>query len=198
MLGWVRSRLRVQLHNIKKLICIAAKDSRFDCVGCKKSSCFGCKNVWHGSRTCEEAAREATETLRVKRQYTKQCPGAGCGIHIQKEEGCMEVECANSKLSLRFTTLLVLVANLAPPLENCRVLFCWECKIILSRQLGYDHRTRISHLASCKAKYVREKRKKDKKLCKSVEKPQPGDADFENYREGWDVDEGFIGTGKEY
>ena len=75
------------------------------------------------------------------------------------------------------------------------MIFCWECKIILDKSKGYEERSREGHLAGCKAKYVREKRRKESKLCKIAEKPADGN---EKYRDGWDVDAGFVGTGQEY
>jgi hypothetical protein len=78
---------------------------------------------------------------------------------------------------------------------KCRVIFCWECKIILNRNKSYEERSRDDHLANCIAKYVRHKRRKEPRLYKVAKRPVDGD---EKYRDGWDVDEGFVGTGQEY
>jgi len=59
----------------------------------------------------------------------------------------------------------------------------------------YDERSRDDHLDNCVAKFVQDMRRREPRLYTVAKRPADGD---ERYREGWDKDEGFIGTGQEY
>ena len=76
---------------------------------------------------------------------------------------------------------------------GCKVLWCWECKIILNGRVDYSTRGRTLHLSSCKASGAR--RYHHYPGFKSAPKPSDGDP---RYVRGWDRDEGFIGTGREH
>ncbi|RPA80131.1 hypothetical protein BJ508DRAFT_327627 [Ascobolus immersus RN42] len=144
------------------------------CQKCRTTNCFNCKTEWHWSRSCAEMAEETLDTDDIKRRYYKRCPGKGCGIYIQKNGGCHEVACSN---------------------RMCRVNFCWECKVILDANVTYMTRGTKGHREGCEAPYVVTRR--NDPGFEVVGMPD-WRAEGSKYREGWDVDEGYVGTGGEY
>lgn len=88
-----------------------AKSSRISCHACDFAMCYHCQTPWHASLTCAQAA---TQKLHGDPQpqrtrdwldaHTKRCPGEGCGIRVEKGEGCFHMSCS-----------------------SCSAQFCWEC-----------------------------------------------------------------------
>lgn len=108
------------------------------CHGCDYQACYDCEVPWHKDLICAQyqeeqrnaAARkikktkEEKEAAKTVETTTKPCPGAGCGVRIEKNEGCHHMKCS-----------------------RCRTQFCWDCladwQTILRR--GND-----SHLPKCR------------------------------------------------
>jgi len=148
---------------------------QMQCYSCNYMSCFSCSAAWHEGQTCSQAHSllpEDPASDEFKRKYCKRCPGVGCGMFTKKDGACHEMECVN---------------------PACRVMWCWECKLIMNREVLYSNRALTLHTAACNAPVVRSKRQLTG--FQSVPKPGPGDG---KYRSGWDKDEGFVGTGEEY
>lgn len=88
-----------------------SKSSRISCHACDFAMCYHCQTPWHASLTCAQAA---TQKLHGDPQpqrtrdwldtHTKRCPGEGCGIRVEKGEGCFHMSCS-----------------------SCSAQFCWEC-----------------------------------------------------------------------
>jgi hypothetical protein len=164
------------------------KDSnpKMRCAKCGFYTCFSCKCKWHHGLTCREYQEDPDGTNikseKAKRRECKRCPARSCGKYIGKEGGCPEITCGKS------------FYGITPPLslkdrklshEVCGTIFCWECKIILE---GTD-RYRTKHLSSCTSSWVTGCINR-----RSVPKPSLLDI---RYREGWDRDPDFVGTGRE-
>jgi hypothetical protein len=77
----------------------------------------------------------------------------------------------------------------------CKVNFCWECKVILDCTVTYMTRGTTGHLQDCEAPYIKIRRSDPR--FETIAKPD-WRAEGSKYREGWDVDEGYVGTGREY
>lgn len=79
-----------------------------ECSDCSFAMCYTCQSPWHAGLTCAQHAsqRDAsfTETRTWLAQHTKPCPGDGCGVQVQKGDGCFHMTCS-----------------------RCRFEFCWEC-----------------------------------------------------------------------
>ncbi|KAI3582853.1 hypothetical protein IWW34DRAFT_725940 [Fusarium oxysporum f. sp. albedinis] len=73
-------------------------DSHVACAECEFEMCFNHQMKWHDNLTCEQydSLKETgdpdyQETQKWVATNTKQCPG--CGINIQKDEGCLHMTC---------------------------------------------------------------------------------------------------------
>lgn len=79
-----------------------------ECSECNFTMCFACQTPWHGNLTCAQhtSQREQsfTETQSWLAEHTKPCPGEGCGVQVQKGDGCFHMTCS-----------------------RCQYEFCWEC-----------------------------------------------------------------------
>ena len=149
------------------------KQPQVRCGRCTFYTCFTDKVEWHVGQTCEQYKRFQAEGDRYSeqaiRRRSKRCPGFACGIRIQKQGGCHEIEC--------------------PPKSKggCGIIFCWNCKMIQDSSLWYSDRHKVGHLLSCDASAVREV------LFRTyAARPSMPNA---KYREGWDKDPGYIGEG---
>jgi hypothetical protein len=72
------------------------------CSDCGFEMCFECDSPWHELLTCEQyQSQSSAEWIRT---HTKRCPGEGCGVPLEKDNGCFQMSCA-----------------------QCRHEFCWEC-----------------------------------------------------------------------
>ncbi|KAF7512029.1 hypothetical protein GJ744_002742 [Endocarpon pusillum] len=144
------------------------------CTRCQFASCFTCKIPWHENRTCAQNAFLLTDwgSEEYKLKYCKKCPRSGCGAPTKKYKACHEMDCANGQ---------------------CGTSWCWECKVVLDNSVSYEQRARSQHLSSCTAPYVVSK--KGQAGFSSTGMPSVSDG---RYREGWNQDPGFIGTGEEY
>ncbi|CRK86816.1 CLUMA_CG000646, isoform B [Clunio marinus] len=87
---------------------------KFHCVVCKKENCVKCKAV-HENKTCEEYYYETNADARKSRDIrlteTKirslvssktAMPCPGCGIIIQKNQGCNHMKCTQCKLDFQW------------------------------------------------------------------------------------------------
>jgi hypothetical protein len=78
------------------------------CSECGFTMCYSCQNPWHTGLTCAQHMSQHdasfTETRTWLAQHTKPCPGDGCGVQVQKGNGCFHMTCS-----------------------RCRFEFCWEC-----------------------------------------------------------------------
>lgn len=102
------------------------------CVECGRRTRVVCRVLWHDGESCEEyqerlrREREAREQMeRGKRaaeeersvetvaEVSKRCPGAGCGVPIQRNGGCDHMTC-----------------------NRCGQQWCWRCR----REWGLPHR----------------------------------------------------------
>ncbi|KAH8681778.1 hypothetical protein BX600DRAFT_447295 [Xylariales sp. PMI_506] len=81
------------------------------CSECGFTMCYSCQSPWHPSLTCAQqaslsqqggAAHSMTQAWLAR--HTKPCPGDGCGVQVQKGDGCFHMTCS-----------------------RCRFEFCWEC-----------------------------------------------------------------------
>lgn len=83
---------------------------RICCSACNFAMCFKHQTPWHQGLTCTEYDRkllhgeDEEKSEKWKRDNTKACPGAGCGLPIQKGDGCFHMTC-----------------------RECDHEFCWEC-----------------------------------------------------------------------
>jgi hypothetical protein len=79
-----------------------------ECSECNFTMCYTCQSPWHANLTCEQYASQRgesfTETQTWLAEHTKPCPGEGCGVQVQKGDGCFHMTCS-----------------------RCRFEFCWEC-----------------------------------------------------------------------
>lgn len=61
----------------------------------------------------QKKQREQTENTQATKELLaktcKICPKKGCGVHIQREDGCAHMTCRNGQ---------------------CKAEFCWVCKVI--------------------------------------------------------------------
>lgn len=95
------------------------------CPTCSTEFCSNCKQPWHGTSSCEEAARllgnETNLGLPFDSDLIKCCPM--CNVPIEKDEGCAQMMC-----------------------KRCKHVFCWYClasldvstKILLSPGPKFD------------------------------------------------------------
>ncbi|CAJ2505826.1 Uu.00g132200.m01.CDS01 [Anthostomella pinea] len=81
------------------------------CTECTFSMCYTCQTPWHHSLTCAEYESlrahgdpRYMHTQKWISQNTKGCPGADCGVPVQKGSGCFHMTCS-----------------------ECKHEFCWEC-----------------------------------------------------------------------
>ena len=82
-----------QIHNSDSPI--------FVCVACGFRHCIGHEKPWHEGETCQEYESRKTErknpdeeqTQRTIERTTKKCPGKGCGVNIEKNDGCDHMTC---------------------------------------------------------------------------------------------------------
>lgn len=82
------------------------------CGECHYQMCYTCQTPWHPDLTCAQVRsvrdpRNQTQQRRTHRwlaRNTKPCPGPGCGVPVQKGDGCFHMTCS-----------------------RCRYEFCWEC-----------------------------------------------------------------------
>ncbi|KAM0818211.1 putative RING-type domain-containing protein [Seiridium cardinale] len=79
-----------------------------ECSECNFTMCYSCQSPWHADLTCAQYASQRaesfTETQTWLSQNTKPCPGEGCGVQVQKGDGCFHMTCS-----------------------RCHFEFCWEC-----------------------------------------------------------------------
>lgn len=71
-------------------------DPRFVCCECGYEQCVHHGLPWHSGVTCEDFDRRQSEeklNLETISRTTKKCPGAGCGVNIEKNEGCSHMTC---------------------------------------------------------------------------------------------------------
>ncbi|ETS73616.1 hypothetical protein PFICI_14562 [Pestalotiopsis fici W106-1] len=79
-----------------------------ECSECNFTMCYTCQSPWHADLTCAQYASQRehsfTETQTWLAEHTKPCPGEGCGVQVQKGDGCFHMTCS-----------------------RCHYEFCWEC-----------------------------------------------------------------------
>ena len=71
--------------------------------------CFAHGTPWHRGLSCPEytaleARGDSTSNASWIARNTKKCPGADCGVAVEKGNGCFHMTCG-----------------------KCRFEFCWEC-----------------------------------------------------------------------
>lgn len=89
-----------------------ARDSnKIMCSECAFEMCYACQTPWHAGATCaqheSQKAHGDPQYARTRdwiSQHTKSCPGAGCGVPVEKGSGCFHMTCS-----------------------GCKFEFCWEC-----------------------------------------------------------------------
>lgn len=76
----------------------------FTCIECGDKVCI-VHNTWHEDETCDEyecrtSAQQHAEQIEQEEasltaiaQFTKKCPGPGCGYNIEKNKGCDHMRC---------------------------------------------------------------------------------------------------------
>jgi len=75
--------------------------SVLNCEKCQTVFCRDCRGFWHPDRTCEqnlkEKKKDKSELKSEKKQHksSKKCPG--CGVYIDKFEGCNHITCTYCK-----------------------------------------------------------------------------------------------------
>ncbi|KAI1125566.1 hypothetical protein F5Y10DRAFT_227677 [Nemania abortiva] len=83
------------------------------CFYCNTKMCTICNAPWHVGMTCAESqamvsAQGAQD--KVTAQYlsrnTKQCPGRGCGVRIEKTGGCTHMTCSRCGHQFRWCCLV--------------------------------------------------------------------------------------------
>lgn len=79
-----------------------------ECSECNFTMCYTCQSPWHADLTCAQHASQSDHTFTETRTWlaenTKPCPGEGCGVQVQKGDGCFHMTCS-----------------------RCQFEFCWEC-----------------------------------------------------------------------
>ena len=86
---------------------------------CQARYCLDCEVPFHEDQTCEEyhadserRTTEEQESLATVRKISKPCPGANCGINIDKIAGCDHVTCESNTPYLSFLPYIGSTADL--------------------------------------------------------------------------------------
>lgn len=76
------------------------------CTACGFKMCYIHSRSWHSGQTCSqyEASqrhqKENESSLQLIERETKRCPGQGCNVPIEKNDGCDHMTC-RPRVSLR-------------------------------------------------------------------------------------------------
>ncbi|RUS84810.1 hypothetical protein EGW08_007425 [Elysia chlorotica] len=101
-----------------------AEGVEFCCPSCQVSLCSSCHTAFHDGLTCRQASRSERDNLSLQEwmkhnaSRCKSCPG--CGIPVEKIEGCNKMHC------------------------KCGAYFCWLClDKFLDEQRCYAHLAKV-------------------------------------------------------
>jgi hypothetical protein len=102
----------------------------FRCVACSFLVCTTLDEAFHVGETCEAYNKRKGSERKVEndasaekiQDTTKQCPGEGCGVRIEKNNGCDHMTCKFENIF----QVQVQVLNKKPG-RRCKHEFCWQC-----------------------------------------------------------------------
>jgi hypothetical protein len=99
----------------------------FSCTSCKARYCLVCEVPFHEEQTCDEYQADAKrrsedeqKSLDAVKKMSRPCPGQGCGVNIDKYEGCDHMTCE---------TMQIL------PVELCLIADCYDRPEVQARIL---------------------------------------------------------------
>ena len=116
----------------------AVATQRVTCDECGFDMCFAHQSAWHAGLSCagfDAQLKHGDPDVAATRAWiadnTKPCPGAGCGVPVEKKGGCFHMTCT-----------------------TCAFEFCWECladwrKISRGLVLGRRMYNRRGHNEGC-------------------------------------------------